>query len=68
MNVVQGEFWAFIFPDNMEDFRKRYGADVIAVDLEEGSLAVIGPNDRDWREIPSDVESGLKVVKLRSKE
>jgi len=68
MNVVQGEFWAFIFPDNMEDFRKRYGADVIAVDLEEGSLAVIGPNDRDWREIPSDVESGLKVVKLRSKD
>lgn len=64
MNVVQNELWAFIFPDDMDKFRERYGVDVIAVDLEEGTLAGIGPNDRDWRYLPADVEGTIKIVKF----
>lgn len=66
MNVVQFESLAFIFPDDMDAFRKRYGADVICVDGEEGVIMVIGPNDSDWRSIPEDKDNG--IVKLRSVE
>lgn len=68
MNVVQSDFYAFIFPDDMDGFRKRYGVDLICVDFEDGVVLGIGPNDKEWRELPSDgIESGA-VVKLRSRE
>lgn len=66
MNVVTFETMAFIFPDDMDAFRKRYGADVICVDAEEGVIMVLGPNDSDWRAIPEDRNNG--VVTLRSVE
>lgn len=53
MNVVKFDDWAFIFPDDMEGFRRRYGADVIFIDS-EGAILVIGPGDDDWREIPGE--------------
>lgn len=68
MNVVQSESFAFIFPDDMDAFRKRYGVDLICVDLEDGVVLGIGPNDPDWRELPSDTSTGGSVVKLRSKD
>lgn len=65
MNSVQNEYWAFIFPDDMDAFRKRYGVDVIAVDFEEGTIAGFGPNDTDWRALPLDGSEGsVKVVKF----
>lgn len=69
MNIVQFDWCAFVLPDNLDEFRKRYGVDILFFDGEEGSIVGLGPNDTDWREIPADVESGAKVVKLaRSKE
>lgn len=62
MNVIQFEYSAFIFPDDMVAFRQRYGVDVIYVDLEQGALFGIGPNDKEWREIPAMAEA--KVVKI----
>lgn len=64
MNVIQYEGEAFIFPDDMDSFRKRYGVDVIYVDFEDGALYGIGPNDHAWREIPNDPPS-FTVVALR---
>lgn len=64
MNVVKFESCAFILPDDMDAFRNRYGVDVLFLDGEEGNIMGLGPNDRDWREIPSGVESSVKVVKL----
>ncbi len=65
MNVIQYEYIAFIFPDDMAAFRQRYGVDCLCVDLAEGVLMGIGPNDHDWREIPSDAPGGAKLVNLR---
>lgn len=65
MNIVQYEDRAFIFPDDMDAFRKRYGVDVIFVDFEDGSLVGIGPNDKEWRSIPADEPHNLTVVTLR---
>lgn len=53
MNVVQFENIAFILPDDMDKWRQRYAADVIVLDAEEQTIWVIGPNDTEWREVPS---------------
>lgn len=68
MNIVQYETMAFIFPDDMDAFRKRYGVDVICVDFEQGVLTGLGPNDTDWRNIPAEEESTVKVVKFGKKD
>lgn len=67
MNIVQFEDCAFIFPEDMETWRKRYAADVIFIDAVEGAIMVIGPNDTEWREIPADPEGKGKVVAIRGK-
>lgn len=69
--IVQYENYAFIFPDDLEAFKKRYGVDVLWMDIFEGELLGIGPNDTEWRAIPADRESsqdGGKVVKFGSKD
>lgn len=68
MNLIQSESFAFIFPDDMDAFRKKHDVEIICVDLDEGVVLGIGPNDNDWREIPSDPIVGGAVVKLRSRE
>lgn len=67
MNVVKFDNCAFVFPDDMAPFLKRYGVDVLYLDAEEGQITGIGPNDKDWRVIPSDAETGA-VVRLRGVE
>lgn len=67
MNVVKFDNCAFVFPDDMTPFLKRYGVDVLYLDAEEGQITGIGPNDKDWRVIPSDAETGA-VVRLRGVE
>lgn len=64
MNIVQYESIAFIFPDDMDSFRKRYGVDVICVDFEQGALMGLGPNDTDWRHIPAEEHGDVRVVKF----
>lgn len=65
MNVVQFEECAFIFPDDMDAFRKRYGADLIFVDAVDQVVQVIGPNDKEWRELPTNSTTGPTVVPMR---
>lgn len=64
MNLVQFEECAFIFPDDMDAFRKRYGADIIYIDAVEQVVQVLGPNDKQWRELPEDSDSP-KLVSIR---
>lgn len=68
MSVIKFDEYgiAFVLPDDLEPFMRRYGVDVLVLNAEEGSIAGIGPNDKDWREIPSELESGARVSKLRS--
>lgn len=63
MNIVQFEWCAFILPDDMDAWRKRYAADIICLDAEEGIVWVAGPNDKEWREVPAGIETirGKKV-------
>lgn len=70
MNSVVLDNCAFIFPDDMDAFRKRYGADLIYVDGEEGYVAVLGPNDKEWRVLPDDgnPEAGAVVRSIRREE
>lgn len=69
MNIVQFDSCAFILPDDMDSFRKRYSVDVLFLDEEDGSIMGFGPSDKEWRAIPEDTESGLTVVPFkRSKE
>lgn len=65
MNIVQSESYAFILPDDMDAFRKRYNVEIICIDFEDGVVLGIGPNDKDWRELP-DTETGARVVSIRS--
>jgi len=65
MNIVQSDTSAFIFPDDMDDFRKRYNADVIFIDFDQDAIYVFGPKDYNWRELPGDDPNGAKVVSLR---
>lgn len=65
MNVIQFELCAFIMPDDMDAFRKRYGADIIYVDAELGSIFGIGPNDKEWRELPTNSTTGPTVIPMR---
>lgn len=65
MNLVQFETLAFIFPDDMDAFRRRYGVDLIYIDGEEGSVYGLGPNDTNWREIPQDAPEAPKLVPIR---
>lgn len=70
MNVIKFDEYgvAFIFPDDMSAFMKRYGVDALFLDAEQGVITGIGPNDKDWREIPGDVESGAKITTLKKVE
>lgn len=65
MNVIQSEDLAFIFPDDMDEFRKKYKVDVIYVDLSSGSVQGFGEGDTDWKELPADAVQRT-VTKLRS--
>lgn len=55
MNIVQFDTCAFVLPDDIDAFRKRYGVDVLFLDAEEQIILGIGPNDHDWREIPEPI-------------
>ena len=68
MNVVQYENYAFIFPDDMDSFRKRYGVDVLWVDIFEGEILGLGPSDTAWRNIPAEDDGTVKVVKFGGKD
>lgn len=68
MNVLQFENYAFIFPDDMDAFRKRYGIDVLWVDIFEGEILGLGPNDTGWRNIPAEDDGNVKVVKFGGKD
>lgn len=65
MNVIQFDWCAFVLPDDIDAFRKRYGVDILFFNGEDGSITGLGPNDKDWRLIPEDVEAGPKVVQLK---
>lgn len=67
MNIVQFDWCAFVLPDDMDAFRKRYGVDILFFNGEDGTLTGLGPNDTDWRVIPSDEVEGA-IIKFRSKE
>lgn len=64
MNLVQFEECAFIFPDDIEAFRKRYGVDIIYVDAIEAVVLGIGPNDKEWRELPTEL-NGPRLVAVK---
>lgn len=56
---------AFILPDDMDAFLKRYGADVVYLDGDEGIIAVLGPNDKDWRTLPEEEPERGTIVSIR---
>ena len=70
MNIVKFDDYgvAFVLPDDMTAFMQRYGVDALFLDAEQGVITGIGPNDRDWREIPTEVESGAKITTLKKVE
>lgn len=65
MNIIQSEDCAFIFPDDMDAFRKKFKVEVIYVDLVDGSIQGFGEDDKDWKELPADAVVRT-VTKLRS--
>lgn len=65
MPVVVLDNCAFILPDDMDAFLKRYGADVVYLDGDDGSVSVLGPNDKEWRDLPEEKSEGASIVRIR---